>query len=85
MSWIILVSPPASKEIKKIPHPDAGRIRNAIDEMETDPMAGDIVYLAAHESAYRRRVGDWRIFFSINKERKVVIVEHIHRRTSSTY
>ena len=85
MSWTIQVSPRASKEIKKVPHPDIQRVRYAIDEMETDPLAGDIVYLSAHESDYRRRVGNWRIFFSLNKAAKVVIVNHITRRSSNTY
>ena len=85
MSWIIQVSHHASKEIKKIPRPDIDRIRHAIDEMETDPLAGDIVYLSAHESDYRRRVGDWRIFFSLKKDERIVVVAHILRRGSNTY
>ena len=85
MNWLIQVSSRASKEIKKIPRPDIDRIRDAIDEMETDPFIGDIVYLSAHESDYRRRVGDWRIFFSLKKDERVIVIEHVSRRTSNTY
>ncbi|MBM3261165.1 type II toxin-antitoxin system RelE/ParE family toxin [Candidatus Kaiserbacteria bacterium] len=85
MSWIIVVAPHADKELRNIPHPDIDRIRQAIDAMETDPLAGDIVYLTAHDSDYRRRVGDWRIFFSLEKAKQIVIIQHIRRRASNTY
>jgi len=85
MNWLIQVSSRASKESRKISYPDIERIRSAIDEMETDPFAGDIVYLTTHESEYRRRVGDWRIFFSLKKDVGVIVVEHVRRRASNTY
>ena len=83
--WVVDISKPAGKELRKCPKRDALHIIYALREMETDPLAGDIVYLSAHESEYRRRVGDWRIFFSLNKTDKIVAIEHIRRRTSNTY
>jgi mRNA-degrading endonuclease RelE of RelBE toxin-antitoxin system len=52
--------------------------------MESDPFAGDARRLRAiHE--WRRRVGDWRIFFTPEFPTRTVLVHAIRRRTSTTY
>jgi mRNA interferase RelE/StbE len=83
--WRVDLGKVTLRELRKCPRHDARRIILALREMEADPFAGDIVYLTAHESDYRRRVGDWRIFFSLHKTEKIVVVDHIRRRTSNTY
>jgi mRNA-degrading endonuclease RelE of RelBE toxin-antitoxin system len=35
--------------------------------------------------AWRRRVGDWRILFDIEPEKRRVLVHDVVRRTSTTY
>jgi len=40
---------------------------------------------APERSAWRRRVGSYRIFFDVYPDRQVVDVVDIDRRTSSTY
>lgn len=83
--WRVDLSRPARKELYKCPKKDMLRIVLVLRTMETDPLAGDIVYLIGHESEHRRRIGDWRIFFSLDKEKQVVVIEHIRRRGSKTY
>jgi mRNA-degrading endonuclease RelE of RelBE toxin-antitoxin system len=53
--------------------------------METDPHVGDIVPLAKQLAAFRRRVGNWRLFFDLDPTRHLVEVRAIERRTSTTY
>jgi mRNA-degrading endonuclease RelE of RelBE toxin-antitoxin system len=53
--------------------------------MEQDPFSGDIVRLKAQPTAWRRRVGNWRILFDIVPEKGQVLVHDIVRRTSTTY
>jgi len=36
-------------------------------------------------TAWRRRVGDWRIFFDVYPEQRLVDIVDIHRRTTTTY
>lgn len=57
----------------------------ALDEMRQNPFTGDIARLTNQASAFRRRVGDWRIFFDIDPENRVVEVTAIERRTTTTY
>ena len=36
-------------------------------------------------TTWRRRVGDWRIFFDVYPEQRLVDIVDIHRRTTTTY
>lgn len=53
--------------------------------MEQDPFAGDVERLHTQVTAFRRRVGDWRLFFDVYPESRLVRVRYIERRTTTTY
>jgi mRNA-degrading endonuclease RelE of RelBE toxin-antitoxin system len=53
--------------------------------MQQNPFTGDIVRLANQPTAFRRRVGDWRIVFDVYPERRLLEVRFIERRTTTTY
>jgi mRNA-degrading endonuclease RelE of RelBE toxin-antitoxin system len=53
--------------------------------MRADPFRGDVVHLTNAETAYRRRVGDYRILFDVFHERRQVDVVAVLRRTTTTY
>jgi mRNA-degrading endonuclease RelE of RelBE toxin-antitoxin system len=53
--------------------------------MATDPFAGDVLKLEGGGNRWRRRVGNFRIFFSPDATKKTVDVSAIERRTSTTY
>jgi len=67
-----------------MPSRDQARIRAAIDEMETNPFSGDIKYLQGQERL-RRRVGNWRVFFRLERTVDTLYIVAIERRTSTTY
>jgi mRNA-degrading endonuclease RelE of RelBE toxin-antitoxin system len=84
MPYAVLLANRAEKGLRNIPAADADRIFAAIEEMETDPLAGDIVKLKGTDS-FRRRVGNDRIIFTINADHSAVLIMDILRRTSTTY
>jgi mRNA-degrading endonuclease RelE of RelBE toxin-antitoxin system len=53
--------------------------------MVDDPFAGDVLKLEGEKDHWRRRVGNYRIFFSVDKSTLTVAVTAIARRTSTTY
>jgi mRNA-degrading endonuclease RelE of RelBE toxin-antitoxin system len=53
--------------------------------MENDPLSGDIRKLEGQREGFRRRVGNWRLFFDILLEHRTVVVTDIARRTTTTY
>jgi mRNA-degrading endonuclease RelE of RelBE toxin-antitoxin system len=83
--WLVALAGPAQKSLESIPSEDRARVRLAIDEMEKSPFLGDIRKLKGGREGFRRRVGDWRIFFDIYPEERRVVVTAIERRTSTTY
>jgi mRNA-degrading endonuclease RelE of RelBE toxin-antitoxin system len=83
MEWTVVLAGPAQKSLKRIPSGDQTRILATLDEMQRDPFQGDIRKLQGL-SGFRRRVGNWRVFFEVVIERKHVVVTAIERRTSTT-
>ena len=85
MKWELLLAGPAKKALKRMPAADRRRILAALDAMEEDPFSCDLVRLKAQPVAWRRRVGDWRILFDVEPEKRRVLVHDVVRRTSTTY
>jgi mRNA-degrading endonuclease RelE of RelBE toxin-antitoxin system len=52
--------------------------------MRADPLAGDVVKLKG-QAAFRRRIGNYRIIFSIDFRGLAVGIADIQRRTTTTY
>ncbi len=53
--------------------------------MQTDPFLGDIRRLKGQSTAWRRRVGSFRIIYDLYFEEKLIVVAGILRRSSTTY
>jgi len=86
MSWHLVVAKSAGKELSKAPRRDAERLLAALEEMASDPFSGDVVQLKGRAALdFRRRVGSWRILFSLNTEQRTIEVTGIVRRTTTTY
>jgi mRNA-degrading endonuclease RelE of RelBE toxin-antitoxin system len=70
MIWAVELSASAIKEPKRPPRNRQARIARAIDEMEADPMAGDVIPLKGSEwkGQFRKRVGAYRIIFTLHRE-----------------
>jgi mRNA-degrading endonuclease RelE of RelBE toxin-antitoxin system len=83
--WFVALTAPARKRLKRIPPGDLARINAAIEEMKQDPLQGDVRKLHGGLEGFRRRVGDWRIFFDVNPTEGQVVITGIERRTSTTY
>jgi mRNA interferase RelE/StbE len=74
----------ATKALQKIAEPMKSRIIKALDEMTRDPFSGDIKALQGEwKGLYRRRVGDFRIVYSLDSDIKIVSVESITDRKDS--
>jgi mRNA-degrading endonuclease RelE of RelBE toxin-antitoxin system len=83
MTWQLLVSKSAQKELKRLPAKDQVSVEAALDALERDPFSGDIKRLRPSE--WRRRVGNYRVFYDLLLEEHLVVVTAIKRRTSTTY
>jgi mRNA-degrading endonuclease RelE of RelBE toxin-antitoxin system len=54
--------------------------------MRENPFSGDIVRLKGQDdTAWRRRVGEYRILYVLFPGERLIVVTAIRRRTSTTY
>lgn len=80
MNYHILVLPRALKELGSLPKDAYERVRDAIRSLANDPRPPGCLKLAGREG-WRMRVGDYRVLYEIDDQRKAVMVLHIgHRR-----
>lgn len=84
MAFALLVANRAQRNLKRLPAADLRRLNDAIEGMRFDPLSGDVVKLKG-TGAFRRRVGDYRIIFSVDFKRGAVGILDVLRRTSTTY
>jgi mRNA interferase RelE/StbE len=85
MAWNLHITGPAQKEFLKLPPKDQARVKNALLAMQQDPFSGDIKRLRGQTSAWRRRVGNYRIVYDLHINEQLIVVAGILRRTSTTY
>ena len=85
MPWTLHVARSAEKELEGIPERDRTRILKALKDMSENPFAGDVARLHGLPTAWRRRVGNWRILYDLHPDRGLIVVASIRRRTSTTY
>lgn len=87
MNWAVELSASAVKELKKLPRDRQVQIAGAIEEMETDPMIGDVKPLkgADWKGRYRKRVGSYRLIFTVDRKAMTVAISAVLVRSEKTY
>ncbi|MBX3512058.1 MAG: type II toxin-antitoxin system RelE/ParE family toxin [Xanthobacteraceae bacterium] len=83
--WGLLITSPAERGLRKAPRAQLEQIDQAFSDMCADPYSGDVKFLRGMGAIFRRRVGDWRILFELDKDRQLIIVLAVKRRSSKTY
>lgn len=85
MRWGLVITNPADRDLRDVETVTLDRIIEAFEEMCSDPYQGDVKFLRGAGGALRRRVGDWRILFELDKKKKIIVVLAVRRRASNTY
>jgi mRNA interferase RelE/StbE len=76
----ILIKPSAIKELKKIPKRELNKITDRIQALSKDPRPPGCEKLAA-QNAFRIRHGSYRIIYTIEDDKLIIIVIKVgHRR-----
>ncbi len=87
MSWACSLSREEAKQLRRLPQERQKQLAQAIDEMEHDPTRGDVrpIKSGKFKGALRKRVGRYRIVFSLDPSEKCIEIAAILVRTESTY
>jgi mRNA-degrading endonuclease RelE of RelBE toxin-antitoxin system len=83
--WDLQIDPGVLKTLKKVPRQYVAVLLEVIRLLPSDPFFGDIQKMQGATNAWRRRVGSYRIFYTLDFSDKRILVFRIERRTSSTY
>jgi mRNA-degrading endonuclease RelE of RelBE toxin-antitoxin system len=70
-----------------LPRDRLQQVARAIDEMERNPLAGDVrpIKSGKFEGALRKRVGRYRIVFALNPDSHRIEIAAILTRSEKTY
>ena len=80
-NWTIKFSRKADKMLAKVPANYLENIIISVNEIEIDPYLGDVKKLKGESNLYRKRVGIYRIVYSIYKDILYIeIIEILHRK-----
>jgi mRNA-degrading endonuclease RelE of RelBE toxin-antitoxin system len=85
MKWGLEITKPAARDLRDVPRADLEHIDQAFEDMRSDPYYGDIKFLKGTNRILRRRVGNWRIEFEVQSDRRIVVIFSVTRRSSHTY
>ena len=86
VNWDFRLSNDAARSLRRMGVRDQERINRALNEMKREPLAGDVAPLrGGYQGTFRRRIGRWRLIFSLDLERRVIDVYAVRRRSSTTY
>ena len=82
IAFQVLIHKKALKEINSLPIADKNRLLDSLREMAIDPFSGDVKPIKGVRGLLRRRVGDYRISYTVNFEKSEVAVLKVGRRES---
>jgi len=87
VTWECRLSKQAEKDLRRLPRDRLQQVAWAIDEMERNPLAGDVrpIQSGKFEGALRKRVGCYRIIFALNPDSHLIEIAAILTRSEKSY
>jgi mRNA interferase RelE/StbE len=83
MDFRVELAPAARRQLKKLDRPVQQRVYRRMRRLATDPRPQGAVQLqGASGTFYRVREGDWRIIYTIEDVRLIVLVVRIAHRST---
>lgn len=64
----------AARDFDKLSPKAKGQVAKLIDTLANDPYAGNVRELAGYKGIYRKRTGDYRVIYTVQDERLIVLV-----------
>ncbi len=81
MAYQVRVAKRALKALQRLPQDVKDAIKTAIDALAEDPFSGDVRALTGEwRGFYRKRVGHYRILYTVDTKVRIVSVESVAHR-----
>jgi len=85
MSFRAIFSPKSCKTIKSFDSELKERIKKGIQEISNNPWEKGTIKIKGYGDVRRKRVGDYRIIYRIDQQRKEILIAFVARRNEETY
>ena len=69
MSWLVVLTNIAEKQLWRIPREYRKRIDGILQEMRENPFRGDVIKLGGGGERWRRRIGAYRVIYIFLKKK----------------
>lgn len=81
MSYRVEFTTAAARQVKKLPNPARDRILDAITDLGEEPRPHGVKKLSGEQTAWRIRIGEYRVIYDVfDSELVVSVVRAGHRR-----
>lgn len=80
MPSVVILARAAQKSLDKIPRNFRRRILDALEELADNPRPPGCVKLEGEDNLWRIRVGDYRIVYTIDEKKLMVLVVRVAHR-----
>lgn len=81
MSYRVEFTTAAARQVKKLPKSARDRILDAIEDLGEDPRPHGVKKLSGEQTAWRIRIGEYRVIYDVfDSELVVSVVRAGHRR-----
>ena len=81
MSYRVEFTSAAARQVKKLPRPARDRVLDAIEDLGEDPRPHGAKKLVGEQTAWRVRIGSYRVIYDVfDTELTVSVVRAAHRR-----
>lgn len=79
--YVLKIDKQAANYLKKLDKPTRKRLMGALMELEENPFADtNVIRMKGYTSTFRKRVGDFRIIFEVDRGDLIVLVLKIGSR-----
>ena len=85
MNFEIIFSPKSYRQIKKMKNSVKNRINKGILEIRENPFHKGTIKVESYNNIRRKRVGDYRILYTIDSKRKEILIVKIELRSENKY
>jgi len=87
MNWVCEFTESAKHDLCSLPKAIQKRAARVMTQMASDPFQGNVKALQGEEwrGVFRRRIGDYRLFFTVDHAQRKVVVHQISLRSGKTY
>ena len=81
----VLFSPKSYKQMEQLDEELKERIKKAVIKIGNDPWHRGTINVKSHENIMRKRVGRYRLLYTIDREKKEVLIIKVEKRGETTY